>query len=158
MGLDQKSLARKLFYKGKTKRNLLFLDTMVFIYHFERNPQYFPITNYLFNSIEKGEVKAFTSIISLIEILTGPLKLKEKILAKEYNLLLSSFPNLKIIDLNQEIAEKTAELRAEFNLRTPDAIQVATALVSNSESLITNDRTFKKIKGIDILILKDLIK
>jgi predicted nucleic acid-binding protein len=103
-------------------------------------------------------VKAFTSIISLIEILTGPLKLKEKILAKEYNLLLSSFPNLKIIDLNQEIAEKTAELRAEFNLRTPDAIQVATALVSNSESLITDDRTFKKVKGIDIFILKDLIK
>lgn len=146
-----------LFKKGK-KVNLVFLDTMIFIYHFERNKRYFPFTTLIFNLIEKGDLNGIASVVSLVEILTGALKLKQKDLAEQYKIVLTSFPNLSLKEINTEIAEKAAELRAEFNLQTPDAIQLATSVASKSDYFLTNDQTLKKIKVVDVLILKELIQ
>jgi predicted nucleic acid-binding protein len=41
-------------------------------------------------------------------------------------------------------------------LKTPDAIQVATALVSGSRAFLTNDENLASVKGIDILVLDQL--
>ena len=43
-------------------------------------------------------------------------------------------------------------------IRTPDAIQVATALASESSYLLTNDRGFERIKELNVLILDDFIE
>ncbi len=148
---------RFLFKKGK-KVNLVFLDTMIFIYHFERNKRYFPLTTMIFNLIEKGDLNGIASVVSLVEILTGALRLKQKDLAEQYKIVLTSFPNLSLKEINTEIAEKAAELRAEFNLQTPDAIQLATSVASKADYFLTNDQSLKKIKGVDLLILKELIQ
>jgi predicted nucleic acid-binding protein len=52
--------------------------------------------------------------------------------------------------------ERAAFLRARYNLKTPDAIQVATALVSGSRAFLTNDENITAIEGIDILLLDRL--
>lgn len=149
-------LSRKLLFRRKGKISLIGLDTMIFIYHFEKNKKYFPLTTSILNSIESGKVKALTSIVSLIEILTGALKLKDKSLAEQYRLTLTSFPNLQLLDLDQKIGSKAAELRANYDLKTPDAIQVATAMVSKADSFITNDDGLKIVKEIEIVLLKEL--
>jgi hypothetical protein len=43
------------------------------------------------------------------------------------------------------VAERAAELRARYNLRTPDALQVATALVRRCEAFLTNDARLKRV-------------
>lgn len=148
-------LSRRFLFRKKRKIDLIGLDTMVFIYHFEKNQRYLPITTYILNSIESGEVGALTSIVTLIEILTGPLKLKDKKLAEQYRLILTSFPHLQLLDLDQTIGSKAAELRAKYDIRTPDAIQVATAMVSKADSFITNDDGLKIVKEIEIVLLKE---
>jgi predicted nucleic acid-binding protein len=148
-------LSRRILFRGKRKIDLIGLDTMVFIYHFEKNQRYFPITTFILNSIESGKVKALTSIVSLIEVLTGALKLKDKKLAEQYRLILTSFPNLQLLDLDQQIGSKAAELRANYDLKTPDAIQVATAIVSRADTFMTNDEGLKVVKEIEIVLLKE---
>jgi predicted nucleic acid-binding protein len=51
-----------------------------------------------------------------------------------------------------------AQIRAEHNLRTPDAIQVATAAVSGATALISNDAIFRRIELLDILLLDEMLQ
>jgi hypothetical protein len=49
----------------------------------------------------------------------------------EFYSLLTTYPNLKWIAPDLEIADIAARLRAEHRLRTPDSLQAATRLVTN---------------------------
>jgi predicted nucleic acid-binding protein len=44
-------------------------------------------------------------------------------------------------------------LRAEYELKTPDAVLLATALHSRATGFIGNDSKLKRVKGIEILML-----
>ena len=134
------------------------LDTMVFIYHFEDHPRFSSITEKIFEKIEKGKLSAFTSYITLLEILVKPYKDGELKAASDYKNLLLTFPNLQFIPVDLEIADAAASLRAEYSIRTPDAIQLATAMSCRTDSYITNDEALKKIKKVNVRILKDMKK
>lgn len=61
--------------------------------------------------------------------------------------------------VNQErdsIAQKAAEIRAAYGLRTPDAIQFATALQAGVTYFLTNDRGLRKFTEINVLVVNDL--
>jgi predicted nucleic acid-binding protein len=55
------------------------------------------------------------------------------------------------------IAERAALIRANFSLRTPDAIVAATALEHDCSYLITNDPTFRRVVGLRILVIDDYV-
>ena len=133
------------------------VDTAAFIYHFEENERYLPFTNVLFEMIETGEVKAVTSTITLMEVLVKPKRVGNERAAEEYKFILQTFPNLEIIQVDAEVAEKAAEIRARYGVRPPDALQVAASLRSNAEAFITNDRRLKKIKEIEIIVMEEAL-
>ena len=49
-----------------------------------------------------------------------------------------------------------ARLRATHSLRTPDAIQMATALQAGASFFLTNDRRLRSIEGMTVLVVADL--
>ena len=53
-------------------------------------------------------------------------------------------------------ARRTAELRAQYNIRIPDVIHLVTALDYGADALLTNDVGLKKVSKIQILILGEL--
>jgi predicted nucleic acid-binding protein len=66
---------------------------------------------------------------------------------------------LEIIELSFVIADTAARLRAEYKLKTPDAIILATALNTNSKYFLTNDQHFISIgekENIAVLLLDEL--
>ncbi len=136
---------------------MICLDTMVFIYHFESHPRYRSATLAVFESIERGEISAVTSVLSLLEVLTGVRKAGNPALEKQYRWVFRSFPNLKLIPVDEEVAEEGSWLRAKYGIRTPDAIQIGAALVSGSDGFVTNDTTLKRIEEIDVLVLESLL-
>ena len=71
----------------------------------------------------------------------------------EFYGLLTTFPNLAWIAPNLETADLAAQLRAAHNLRTPDALQAATALHEQATALITNDPIFDRIQAFDAIVL-----
>ncbi|HVP77327.1 MAG TPA: type II toxin-antitoxin system VapC family toxin, partial [Thermodesulfobacteriota bacterium] len=129
------------------------LDTMIFIYAFEEHPAYLPILKSFFHVLEKGEMSAVTSALTITECLVQPYRKKDFVLSAQYLFLFRNFPNLSIIPLTDDIAERAAFLRAQHNLRTPDAIQLATALVSGCHAFLTNDDRLLVAEGIRILVL-----
>ena len=132
------------------------LDTMIFIYAFEEHPAYLPLLKNFFSVLEKGEIEAVTSTISITECLIQPYRKKDIALAARYMILFRNFPHLSVIPVTDDIAERAAFFRGHYNLKTPDAIQVATALISGSRAFLTNDENLASVKGIDILVLDQL--
>ena len=77
-------------------------------------------------------------------------------MAEEYRNILLQSPALNAIPLDEGIAEEAAGLRACYNLRTPDAIQVATAIRSGASWFVTNDAGLANLSEISVLVLKQL--
>jgi predicted nucleic acid-binding protein len=71
----------------------------------------------------------------------------------EFYALLSTYPNLDWIAPNLEIADVAARIRAVHRLRTPDALQAATAVQAEATGLITNDPVFERVKDFETLVL-----
>jgi len=139
------------------KYQIVGIDTVAFIYHFEENEKYLPFTNVLFEMIENGKVRAVTSTITLMEILVKPKRDGNQKAANEYKFILQTFPNLEIRNIDAEVAERAAEIRAKYGVRPPDALQVAASLINNAEALITNDRELKKIREIETIVMDEAL-
>ncbi len=140
------------------KGKVVGLDTMVFIYHFEENQAYSPLTFSIFESLEKGNFNGITSVLTLLEILVKPKKEGNLLLTERYKLLFETFPNLQVKEINENIADIASSLRANYNINTPDAIQIATSLEAKADIFITNDTTLKKISEIKVLLLSEMLK
>lgn len=134
------------------RQKVLALDTNIFIYHFEDNPAYSTYTENLFERIESGRVRAVTSALTLHEILTGARKAGKPDLVALYRNLLGSFPNILFVPFDARVADISSDLRARYGIRTPDAIQVATAIQQRADSFVTNDAGLRRIKEIRVTL------
>jgi predicted nucleic acid-binding protein len=78
------------------------------------------------------------------------------VLAREYRDLLVHGRNFTLISIDPQIAESAADLRARYNLRTPDALQVAAALQTGCEAFLTNDKGLQRVTELRVLVLDEL--
>lgn len=131
------------------------LDTPCFIYHFERNKRYFPLTQNLFRSVEKGDIQGVASVIALTEVLVYPLTRGRHSLVELYQLVFTTFPHLDLINVDSAIAQEAAALRAKYDLSIPDALHIASALTQGATAFITNDLRLKKVQELEIILLDD---
>jgi predicted nucleic acid-binding protein len=135
---------------------LIGLDTAIFIYHFEANVRYLALTSLILSGVHAGVQNAITSVITLMEITVHPWRLQSANIAREYEVLLANFPNLMLVDITRDIARRAAQLRADFNLRPADALQVATAVNLGATLFITNDRQHRRLMPlVEVAILED---
>ena len=132
------------------------LDTNLFIYVFEQHPEFGEKAKAILEYIENGYVTAVASTVSLTEILVKPIREGNLTLEKQYKLLFSHFPNLTILPIDNVVAERAAYLRGKYNIKTPGALIVATALVANADLFITNDQRLETIKEIKCISLGQL--
>jgi predicted nucleic acid-binding protein len=139
------------------RHHVLAADTMIFIYHLQDHPRYVSATQVILDSWEAGSHQGVTSIISLAEVLVKPLRDGNNVAAEDYRRLLTTFPNLRLYDVNRGIAEAAARFRAVHGQPMPDMIQVATAIIAGATGFITNDPAFKRIEDVEILILDDVV-
>ena len=131
-------------------------DTPPIIYLIETHPEYDVLVTEIFRRIDRGIMTGFTSAITLTEVLTQPVKQGQLHLQKEYRDLLLHSANFYTLPISAEIAEHAAGLRAQYGLRTPDALQVAVAKTANCQAFLTNDKDLKRIEEIKVLILDEL--
>lgn len=139
------------------KHALVLIDTALWIYHFEGHAQFGPAAGKVIAGLEAGNFRAVASELTLLELTVRPLQLARQDVADEYELLLDHFPNLKLAPVTRAILLLAASLRARQRLRTPDAIQVATAIQNGATLAITNDDSWRKLPMLETIILTDLI-
>jgi predicted nucleic acid-binding protein len=89
----------------------------------------------------------------MTELLVQPYRVADQERVDEYYALLSTFPNLTWVAPDLEIADMAARFRAIHHLKTPDALQAATAVHSRATGLITNDAVFERVAEFETLLL-----
>jgi predicted nucleic acid-binding protein len=100
---------------------------------------------------------AVTSTITMTELLVQPYRDLNEHRVEEFYGLLSTYPNLDWISPNLEIADLAARIRALHRLRTPDALQAASAAHLGATGFITNDPVFERILSFETLVLDSLL-
>jgi predicted nucleic acid-binding protein len=139
------------------KYHRIAFDTNAVIYLFEKHQIYGPEIKEVFELIEKGVCYGITSTLLLTEVLTKPLKEEARDLYYKYMVFFHAFPNLTIKDVTQGISIEAAKLRARYNLKTPDAIFIATAFEEGAEAFITNDTRLKNVNNLNIIMINKYV-
>jgi predicted nucleic acid-binding protein len=138
------------------KHHRIAIDSCIFIYYLEANPQFVDLAEEVFVWLERAPHSAVTSTLTMTEILAHPYWAADDEMANKHFSLLSQFPNLEWVAPDLEIADTAARLRAIYRLRTPDALQVPTAVRRNATVMLTNDSDLVAVKELEVLTLTDL--
>jgi predicted nucleic acid-binding protein len=131
----------------------VFLDTCIFIYFLENNKDFGQPAKNIFEQVEEGLIEAEMSVLTMTELLTGPYRTKNDLMALEYHALLYYFPNLHIIDINLDIAVEAARIRSDYDFSVPDSLLLASALHTGADAFITNDQKlfqFPELKMVEL--------
>jgi predicted nucleic acid-binding protein len=139
-----------------TSDNIVFLDTAPFICFFEAQPDYFPAVKNLFNQLYETGAQAITSMFTYIELTTQPARKGNRRLVRKYRDYLTNSQNIALFPLDIDIADHAVELRAKYHLRTPDAIQIGTAVGCGADYIITNDRAWLRIEEVAVVLVEEL--
>lgn len=126
------------------------IDTAPLIYFIEEHPDYIYKIDKFFAGMDNGDFSVVTSTITLLEVLVHPLRKNNQSVAEEYkDILLNSC--LVTMEISNEMSMEAARLRAAYNIRTPDALQIAAALVAGASCFLTNDTNLPRIPSINYI-------
>lgn len=89
-------------------------------------------------------------------MLVQPIRRGDSGLADRFRDVLVNVAGLRSVTLTQEIAEEAARLRAQYNVHTADAIQLATAVRSGASVFLTNDVKLSSFPAMRVLTLDSL--
>ena len=134
----------------------LYIETAPLIYYVEEKPTYVTKMDAIIDAVDQTSIAAISSVILLTEVLSQPIKLGNTALERQYRNILLHSGGFSLLPVTKQIAEFAADLRARYNLRTPDALHVATAIIAGCDAFLTNDTALQRVAEIPILLLDEL--
>ena len=137
-------------------RGSIYLDTSAIIYSVERNEPYFTLLAPVWRRAQAGELVVMCSELVVAETLVRPIRDEDANLETAFRAIFVA-PEMQLVPTTRDIWEDTAQLRAETGLKTPDAIHAATALRAGCDLFVTNDTDFRRVQGLQIVVLNDLL-
>ncbi len=90
-----------------------------------------------------GRNVAVVSTIAAMELLVRPLRVAPKGVVHIYDFL-TRWPNLVLLPVDLHVAQEAASLRATHGFKVPDALVIASGIVSQVGHLVTNDAQWQK--------------
>lgn len=104
--------------------------------------------------IKKTTSTVFISVMVLEEFFVKVYKEGKERDSKDILEFINMEGLVQLIDVNKEIALLAAKIRADFNIKAPDALHLASAIEAGAKTFITTDKRMpKKIGKLQIRIL-----
>lgn len=113
---------------------MIYLDSCILIYAIEDDGARGEAVR---RALKDVEVAVATSPLALQECLVAPIRDRNLELRDRY---LGAFERIEMLDLDAAVFVRSAELRADFGLKTPDALHLAAAQLAGCTELWTNDK------------------
>lgn len=132
----------------------IFIDTAPIVYYLQKNEMYYLNMKAFWKKY--NDCDFFTSAVTVTEYLTYPYREKNFALINSFYSFVKDM-DIVVKDINVNIAEKAAQIRAEYNsFKTMDAIQLATACVKGCDLFLTNDKQLRQFKEIACITMDEL--
>jgi predicted nucleic acid-binding protein len=135
----------------------IYLDASGFIYSVERIEPYRTLLEPMWRQAQAGQFVIMSSELVVLETLVKPLREGDTVLEQLFRALLHA-REVQLIPATLSLWEHAAHLRATTGLKTPDALHAATALNVESTLCITNDGDFRRVEGLPVVVLDDLLR
>ena len=117
----------------------LFIDTSVVIAYLAGDERDSPQATQLFDSfVATGRNPASISVVTAGEILVRPYQRGAAAVANAEGFL-RHFDGMVVVDTTFAVAREAARIRALTSLRTPDALILASAVLTGADVLVTSD-------------------
>jgi len=130
------------------------VDSNIIIYLTDAVQPFEQSSRMIFQLIEKGDLFAVFSILSVAEVMQGPLRrglIQNAMDAKSY---LLNFPNSTCQAITTQVIEEIGkEDRIQWKkLRTIDALIIASGLVNQVDLIVSNDAHFQSALPEDLVV------
>ncbi len=130
---------------------ILFLDACILIYRIEEVSPWNARVIELLSHLKRQYPDAGLAVsrLSQLECRVKPLRDNDDTLLSRYDDFFSS-TDLRIVELDANVIEGATHLRAQYGLRTPDALQAACCLSLGEPAIfISNDSVFERVPFTD---------
>ena len=136
---------------------LVYLDTSSLIYSVERVEPYRTLLEPMWQGAQDGNLTIVSSPVLVVEALVKPIRDGNTEIEMQYRELFEANA-VRLLEASYAVFEDAARLRAETGLATPDALHAATALRAGCALFVTNDTDFRRVEGLPVVVLDDLVK
>ena len=121
---------------------LIYLDSCICVYAIESASRF---QGTIIKALARHPDAQFAvSHLVMAECLVGPLKNGNSFVVQDYEAL---FKRVAVLDLNEAVFRQAAQIRAQGNLKMPDALHVACAQFHGCTALWTNDERLTEVSG-----------
>lgn len=134
----------------------IYLDTNLYIYLFEGVEPYRQLMSELSVEIDRRDIAVVASELIFTELLPRPVREGRRELIAHYLEIVQRTPRITLVPVDRRVILRSVHLRAAFGLRSMDALHMATALVHNCETFLTNDERVRAGRQIRVLTLRQL--
>lgn len=117
----------------------LYFDSNLFIYFLEKDETFFVSVLPFFKLLADGQARGIASDLVLAELLVKPLRDSDPNSVDKIKGLLLNPNYFEMIGHDRKIFEYASLIRATEYLKMPDAIHVATAILSDCDYFVTQD-------------------
>jgi predicted nucleic acid-binding protein len=136
----------------------LALDTNALIYYLDQREPYRTWLRPIFLDMERGLSEFVLSVIVYAEMRVKPLRERDERVLEMIEALVDT-ESIRLIPVSLEVSRRASEIRASLDLELPDAIIVATAIISGCDALIGNDkRCASRVTEIRYIYLDEAVK
>ena len=133
-----------------------YLDANLYIYAFEGIAAHRKRMAGLLAAIDRQQTMVIASELLFTEILPRPVKEGRHDLVERYLDLFRRTSRIHLVPVDRSAILRSVHLRADFGLRSMDALHLATALVHDCDTFVTNDRRLARVDRVRVLVLDDL--
>ncbi|AIE86754.1 type II toxin-antitoxin system VapC family toxin [Fimbriimonas ginsengisoli] len=138
----------------------IYWDTMLFAYWLEKHPQYGSRVDRIVERMAERGDTLVTSVIALGELLVLPRKLGDAGMEGRIESFFRS-PSVQVLPFDYQQTHRFADVRAQYKIKSADAMHLATASTAGVDLFLTNDLALKRlvvqgiafIDGIDTTVL-----
>jgi predicted nucleic acid-binding protein len=103
----------------------IYFDANVFIYAMETDDERGMLARRWVMQIDRREIQAVTSELTLGEVLPHPVAANDRDLAEGYHRLLRNRTTLMVIPVSRSLILEAVNIRAQLKAELPDAIHIA---------------------------------
>lgn len=140
-----------------TEFEKVFIDTAPYIYLLEKNDLFMEKTENFFKYCISNQKHLYTSAITIKEFSVGPYKEADRKLIEDFRAFLKD-THTSILRIDEDIADEAAMIRSRYTgFKAMDALQLASAKISECDLFLTNDRQLRQYDDIKVFTIDDVI-
>jgi predicted nucleic acid-binding protein len=132
---------------------IIFLDTNVVIYAVEGNPVFGPkVVQRLVTALASGDF-FMVSDLTRMEALVGPLKTNNTTVEASFRSFFTR-PEVQVVDITAAVCDRAARIRARYNFKPMDSLQLAAAVEHGANVFLTADARLNAFTGLTVEVLR----